>query len=97
MSSAARPRLANGAEIGGPLRLHGFFDWGAANPAGLICPIIDAQCLFEVTRLPVFAYKIPERGAALLNGPGQYIRDGLNEARDLGVIERVGRCRRVDS
>ena len=97
MSSVEGLRLANRAEIGGSLCLHGFYDWGAANSAGLICPVIDVQCLFEVAGLSVFTYKISERGAALLNGPGQYILDGLNEARGLGVVERVGWCCRVDA
>src|SRR5471032_230935 len=58
-----------------PLPQHHIAQFAAADLARLAAPAVDEQFLLKIPRLPVTADKVPQCGAATLDGGGQHTLD----------------------
>ena len=67
--------LTPGAKHTRPLPQHHIAQLSAADLACLAAPAIHEQFLLEIPRLPIAADKVPQRGAAPLDGSSQHPLD----------------------
>lgn len=82
--------LALGAIEGGSVGLNDAPDGGVAGVASLGFPVVDAQGLFEVTRLAVLVEEVPQGGAAHFDGGGENLANGGGESFETWEADFAG-------